>query len=199
MPKATFHNLSEEKKTLLITALRKEFSRAPLYEASISNIIKDANIPRGSFYQYFVDKEDAYFYLLGNLSIQTHEKFLSMLEKNKGSLFDTLPEFFQCIIQDDENFYFFKNTILNMNHKIEKSLSEVFTHDGDKKQFLFMSQFIKTDELPIQTDEELYHFMKIIAAITFHNFIETFSKNLSPENALHNYITQINILKRNVV
>lgn len=196
MPKATFYNLSDDKKALLIKAIKKEFSRVPLYEASISNIIKDANIPRGSFYQYFLDKEDAYFYLLGNLARETQEKFLSILEENEGSLFNALPKFFQYIIHEDENFYFLKNALLNMNHKIEKSLSEVFTHEGDKKQFIDMSKYINSEELPIKNDEELYHFMKIVAAVTFHNFVETFSKNLPSDTALNNYKTQINLLRR---
>ena len=62
VPKPTFLNLSKEKQELLITAAKKEFSRVPLNGASISNIIKDAGIPRGSFYQYFEDKEDIFFF-----------------------------------------------------------------------------------------------------------------------------------------
>jgi AcrR family transcriptional regulator len=57
MPKPTFFNLSTDKKENLIQAARREFSRAPLHEALISNIVKSAEISRGSFYQYFDDKE----------------------------------------------------------------------------------------------------------------------------------------------
>ena len=61
MPKQTFFNLPEGKRKTLMNAAEKEFARVPLAKASISNIIKDANIPRGSFYQYFENKEDLYF------------------------------------------------------------------------------------------------------------------------------------------
>ena len=43
---------------------KKEFSKSLFKDASINNIIKMANIPRGSFYMYFESKEDIYFYLL---------------------------------------------------------------------------------------------------------------------------------------
>src|SRR5699024_12825273 len=62
LPKETFFNLPVEKQNNLIEAAQKEFSRAPLNEASISNILKHAQIQRGIFYHYFSDKEDEFFY-----------------------------------------------------------------------------------------------------------------------------------------
>ena len=64
MPKQTFFHLSKDKQDLLMQAAKEEFSRAPLHEASIANIIKSAGIPRGSFYQYFDDKEDLFLLLI---------------------------------------------------------------------------------------------------------------------------------------
>ena len=62
MAKQTFLNLSEDKRNMVVNALKKEFSRVPLKDALVSNIIIDAKIPRGSFYQYFNDIEDAFYY-----------------------------------------------------------------------------------------------------------------------------------------
>jgi len=53
MPTETFFNLPKEKQRRILDAAKKEFSRTSLKEASIANVIKDAEIPRGSFYQYF--------------------------------------------------------------------------------------------------------------------------------------------------
>ncbi|MDN6397966.1 MAG: TetR/AcrR family transcriptional regulator, partial [Alkalibacterium sp.] len=50
MPTQTFFNLSEEKRERLIAGAMKEFSAKPLNEASISNIVKNSEISRGSFY-----------------------------------------------------------------------------------------------------------------------------------------------------
>ena len=47
-----------EKKEKIIKAAQKEFERVPIEEASIKNIVEDAEIARGSFYQYFESKED---------------------------------------------------------------------------------------------------------------------------------------------
>ncbi|MBD8922430.1 TetR/AcrR family transcriptional regulator [bacterium] len=58
MPKETFLKLPNEKKEKIIKAAQKEFERVPIEEASIKNIVEDAEIARGSFYQYFESKED---------------------------------------------------------------------------------------------------------------------------------------------
>lgn len=63
IPTQTFYNLSSEKKERIIEAAIEEFSRYYFQEAKISRIIKKAQIPRGSFYQYFSDKFDLYRFL----------------------------------------------------------------------------------------------------------------------------------------
>ena len=42
----------------------RNFLRNPYNVASISNIVREAGIAKGSFYQYFSDKQDLYRYLL---------------------------------------------------------------------------------------------------------------------------------------
>src|SRR4051794_13707976 len=126
LPKITFLNLPEDKKQTLIQAVKKEFSRVPLYDASISNIVKSASIPRGSFYQYFEDKEDAFFFLLNDHVININTNFVLLLKKYDGDLFETMIEFFQLIIEEEENVKFLKNAFLNMTYKIENTLSKIF-------------------------------------------------------------------------
>ena len=50
MPSSTFLNLPAEKQEKLLEAATREFSHRPFNEASINQIIKEAGIPRGSFY-----------------------------------------------------------------------------------------------------------------------------------------------------
>lgn len=64
MPKQTFFNLPEDKRQRIIDAAIEEFGSCPFREASIAGIITRAGIPRGSFYQYFVDIKDLYLYVL---------------------------------------------------------------------------------------------------------------------------------------
>ncbi|MCT2535506.1 TetR/AcrR family transcriptional regulator [Aquibacillus koreensis] len=195
MPKITFHNLPNDKKELLIQALRKEFSRVPLFEASIANIIKAANIPRGSFYQYFDDKEDAYYYLLSELTNQVKNQFLWVLKKHKGDLFEAVIEFFKTVIEEEDNYSFMKNAFLNMNHKIEETLSEIFANKETVDQFDLIQKQIDKERLNVSSNEDLVHVMTIISAVTFHNFIERFSRDITNEQALQNVKSQIELLR----
>lgn len=64
MPTQTFFDLHPKKQDRILNAARQVFANAPYEKASIQAIIRAAEIPRGSFYQYFNDKEDLYLYLL---------------------------------------------------------------------------------------------------------------------------------------
>ncbi len=64
MPKVTFFNLDENKRAKIIKAAKAEFLNNPLRKARVSNIVSVACIPRGSFYQYFEDLDDLYYYVV---------------------------------------------------------------------------------------------------------------------------------------
>ncbi len=64
MPKTTFYNLDTAKRDKILKAAKEEFTLHELHKARVSNIIKKAHIPRGSFYQYFEDLDDLFFYVI---------------------------------------------------------------------------------------------------------------------------------------
>lgn len=64
MPTSTFFNLPPPKREKLLRAAVAEFARKPYGEVSVSRIIQAAEIPRGSFYQYFTDKSDLFRHVL---------------------------------------------------------------------------------------------------------------------------------------
>lgn len=68
MPKETFHNLTEEKKEIIINAFLREFAVHPYDKASLSSVVKDLGIAKGSIYQYFDDKLDLFTYLIEECS-----------------------------------------------------------------------------------------------------------------------------------
>ena len=86
MAKQTFLNLNEEKRKVVEESLKKEFSRVPLKDALVSNIVKCAKIPRGSFYQYFNDIEDAFYYVIGQYSKDIKKTLLENIVRNKGDI-----------------------------------------------------------------------------------------------------------------
>lgn len=97
MPTSTFFNLPEEKRGRVLDAAIDEFADNTYDQASIANIIRQAQIPRGSFYQYFVDKKDLYIYLLELIGDGKRRKLMPLLNKEKaGDFFQTLKALFQA-------------------------------------------------------------------------------------------------------
>ena len=74
MPSTTFFHLPAEKRERLLAAARAEFVRVPYEDASINRMIREAGIPRGSFYMYFTDKEDLFHYLMESYGQQLVEQ-----------------------------------------------------------------------------------------------------------------------------
>ena len=114
MPTKTFFNLDKEKRIRVLKAAKKEFSRVPLDKAVIANIAKEADIPRGSFYQYFISLEDLYVYLIDYLYGINKKKFEKYLEENNNNIYDALKYRFANEIDKlskEENRQFKLNTI----------------------------------------------------------------------------------------
>ena len=87
MPTATFYRLPEEKRKRLIDACWTEVSQFRFSEISISRIISAAHIPRGSFYQYFEDKEELLRYLLEDMREYFVSQIREILIAARGDLF----------------------------------------------------------------------------------------------------------------
>ena len=81
MPSSTFLNLPAEKQEKLLEAATREFSHRPFNEASINQIIKEAGIPRGSFYMYFTDKEELFGHLMDSYGALLERRMGEMLEQ----------------------------------------------------------------------------------------------------------------------
>lgn len=63
VPSKTFLNLDNEKKKRIIDAAIDVFASDYYSSVKLSDIIRKAEIPRGSLYQYFSDKKDLYYYI----------------------------------------------------------------------------------------------------------------------------------------
>lgn len=77
MPKQTFFNLPPEKRETIVNAAVDEFAEYGLENASTNRIVKNSGIAKGSFYQYFEDKQDVFMYLLSIVEREKIEFFKS--------------------------------------------------------------------------------------------------------------------------
>lgn len=194
MPSDTFLRLNNEKKKKLLDASFKEFSLNNFNDVSINRIIKEAGIPRGSFYMYFEDKKDLYFYLLeqyGEILVNNMKKDLI---KNKGDLF----KMFQDNIEESYNY--FKNDNINF---FKKSLENITIMEEYKRTFGFrdkrlLKELIPNINLELLNDKAKRH-IEVIFVINMHLLMVTLFKLLKEDSLdrkiLKDYYEQLDILK----
>lgn len=78
MPKNTYFHLTAEKQARIIQGAMKAFSDLPYRRVTIDQIVKLAEIPKGSFYQYFENKDDLFAYIFGGLGDEKKEALESV-------------------------------------------------------------------------------------------------------------------------
>ena len=100
MPKETFFNLPQEKRELILSTAVEEFSTYAYDQASINRIVADTGIAKGSFYQYFEDKQDLFFYLL-DLMAEIKSTYISPYLQNhdRHDFFTLLREIYLSGLQ----------------------------------------------------------------------------------------------------
>jgi AcrR family transcriptional regulator len=100
VPKDTFLNLPEVKRQAIIEAAVDEFAANAYDQASVNRIVASTGIAKGSFYQYFDDKKDLYFYVI-DLIGQEKINFLSPAIQNPAEhdLFTVIRDMFLSGVQ----------------------------------------------------------------------------------------------------
>jgi AcrR family transcriptional regulator len=101
MPKQTFLNLPEDKRTVITNAAIDEFAEHGYKSASINRIVANSGISKGSFYQYFNDKMDVFKYLM---DVATNEKMEFFKDKHPPSGNMDTFEYFSWIIKTGMEF-----------------------------------------------------------------------------------------------
>jgi AcrR family transcriptional regulator len=201
IPKQTFFNLPEPKRKKLIESAETEFTRAPLFEASIANIVKEAGISRGSFYQYFEDKDDLYFYLLEDKLKMAKIYFSALLEKHQGDLIEALIElqnYFLLALSDEEEKQFLKNALLYTTNRVESSFTSIWDAYLEKEEYKKVGNLIDRKLLNIHAEKELLHIFKVVSALAFNNLIEKTVKGLSDEEAIESFKLSMSLLKNGI-
>lgn len=204
MPTETFMNLSKEKKDKVIKAAKKEFARVPISEVSIKNIVEEAQIARGSFYQYFESKEDLLKYLLKDKMEKVDEIAKESLQKSNGDIFEVYINMYDYVmttksVNEDKEFH--RQILANVKTADEsfyalRNFINLDKVDGPFSKEEFISK-IDRSKFVDKSDEELRAIIKMLFMITKKAVVSNF-KYESKEEARKEYIRMIDILKRGV-
>ncbi|MFT6500653.1 MAG: AcrR family transcriptional regulator [Crocinitomicaceae bacterium] len=100
MPKQTFLNLHSEKRHRIENAFYREFTIHKYDDASISSVLKVLGLAKGSFYQYFENKEDLFKYLMQHC----FEIKMGYISHVKREDFETFWDFWRAMYSEGLQF-----------------------------------------------------------------------------------------------
>lgn len=196
MPKTTFYNLSEDKKQKIEKAIKTEFTKHPATKVSISNIIEEAGIPRGSFYQYFEDKEDALKYIIEKFIETEHKEIKELLVKNDGDIFTTSIDIFEYIVQKNSDIEK-RKLCTNIIEELKNENTNMFENFKPRDKLkIHQENLINVEDIILEDKEDLKYILKILSIVIRNEIISVMREKKTIEKARTDLLRQIEILKR---
>lgn len=201
MPKQTFFNLGDKKQQRIIDAAMEEFAAHPYSKTSINRIIEQADISKGSFYQYFNNKKDLYKYLI-DLFAKRKMEFLNEKIENyqKYDFFPLLRELFIAGIQFKNKYPVISeigDRLLNGENDALKN--ELYEESKPKSNQFFeelLKEAVKKGQIDPEIDIKFTAFMLTDFSISIVSY---FFENHDPNNTeeIMDYVDKMLYIMKN--
>ena len=137
-----FYTIKEKKKNNILDAIEKCMQTHDYDDLSINDIVAEAEISRGSFYNYFTDKSDAVETLVKEKIKSIFEIFKESIWKNDGRLFDGAHDGYMHIKDMLQNRVFL--TIMkNLRYFIEIGTKIIYSKGYEKELVDFIDWLIE--------------------------------------------------------
>lgn len=201
MPKQTFFNLPTSKQQRIIKAANEEFAAHPYLKTSINRIIEQADISKGSFYQYFNNKKDLYKYIIEQAS-EEKIKFLNSRLKDYQdyNFFKMLRKLFIVSIQFKNEYPLYSEIGDRLLNGSNDALKEEINTESKPKSNSFLKSILqeaaKKGEIDPEVDIEFTAYMLTDFSISIVNY---FFENHDPDNAdeIMDYVDKMLYIMRN--
>ena len=204
MPTERFYRLPEEKKRTIRDAAFKEFARVPIDKVSINQIIKEADISRGSFYTYFEDKWDVLSCIFEESKDRVWASCYESLNDSGGNLWFMLERLLDKILEfcsGKEKFEFIRHV---MSHAGSEEFIKGFPRGNsdydcefEKERLLWIYEHYDKTSLRPLTFEEFAHFFQLsLLAIGLE--VKAFFEGAEAGEVKRQFYTKMDILRYGV-
>ena len=190
MIKQTFYNLPDYKRQRVINAVVDEFANAESDKVSINHIVQNAEISRGSFYQYFDDKLDLVEVLIRSFIDKSIDDVRRAIVSSDGDIFYTFECIYDVIIRfsEDEKQKRVANNNLVSDYIIKRykgidSLINI-TDEFSRKGFRFKS------------DEDMILLQQILTSVLKNAIYNYYVFDADPEETKKSYLRKLYIIKQ---
>jgi AcrR family transcriptional regulator len=182
MPKDTFYNIDDEKRRRIIVAAIKEFSQHSIRHASLNRILRNASIPKGSFYQYFEDVDDLYRLVINQIYNNELEKIneFSTESSNFLELGERAIRFYYPKIMDDG--HVFHHAFINSNAIF---FQDIFLEGINDRYPNILMKFGEFDDV----------FLELVASTIMHTLSASLMRRLTLDESIQLYELMYSYIK----
>lgn len=154
-------NKSEIKKQRILAQARIEFANYSFDKASINRIIKAIDMPRGTFYLSFKNKEDLYFEILKEFQLKGHERIIELSKKHNGDIRNTYIELLDIGLSNQDKLL--KQLLINFNtnHYLEIL--------PNKPEEVVLDKYLDFSAYNFCNEEEKLMFVRLLHVLYIHN------------------------------
>ncbi|MEP9853133.1 TetR/AcrR family transcriptional regulator [Staphylococcus aureus] len=156
-----FNNLNTVKQKTILNAAIKEFVKSGFDKASTNEIVKNANISKGSLFNYFNNKKDLYSYLI-NYSAEILEDMYEEIDLSETDLFHRIENIGlqKLYVQKNhpEIFNFLKSTIEEESPEVKATIEQQVARiyeDGRQKIYTGIDYSKFRDDIDIDKAIEI--------------------------------------------
>lgn len=195
MPTKTYYNLPKDKKDRIFNAGVLEFSYHEVFDASVNTIVRIANISKGSFYQYFTDKSDFYWFIVLKIIFGNITTYEELLQQNEGDFLATEEQLFDSLLNlfDDTKY---RNLLSNV---YRNSYMDLITNITSKGSTIYIDMYDTLMKFGfrgynIKTKEDFLTAFELMRNISNHTIMTMISEQLSKQDTRDLYHRQIEML-----
>ena len=199
MIKSTFYNLSDAKRERVIRAIMQEFAVNESEKVSINRIIKNADISRGSFYQYFDDKVDLVEVVFKSLMDMALGEAFRAVSVSNGDVFYVYSKLLDIIAsfhEDEEQRSIVHNLVINM-HENDSLIAEYLSTRC--KGFSEMSELydsLSRENLRFRSDADVLALQQILNDVLKSAVFQIYVQNEEFETVRGDFARKLAIIER---
>lgn len=169
----------EQRKQEIIENAREVFAKRGYYNTNLSDISKSCGMGRTTIYQYFKNKDEIFYYTVGNTLADIQEKVENIVEDDSLNFIEKLKQLvFELASEYEHNYIFVLLAeiwiiVKRENNEIQKSIKE---HTEKLKMSIkrLIMEGIEAKEIkPIDSES---------MADTIYSFIESFTFQMLSSN-----------------
>ena len=200
MAQQSFYKLKQKKQDKILTAINECLTKYDYDTLTINNIVDAAEISRGSFYDYFVDKKDAVDTFVLDYIMKTVANFMKIIEKADGKLFDGILNSYHAITKSFVN-EIYLNIYRNIKYFSDFAYGIVFSKSFNER-YEFILEWMKENTYEGKNNILTKNEIKVILDMTMSILSQSTFRFLIEENKEiieKDFIKKIEILKRGIL